>query len=109
MAILVVAVLIIAVVTIFSVQNASPVAVTFLFWNFQASLAIVIFSLHLSGDYRAIVFSVLRRKVLRRKGPKASPSEKALNDILTSFLQETLLEPLIHPPFSADACVNLVP
>lgn len=68
MAILVVAVLIIAVVTIFSVQNASPVAVTFLFWNFQASLAIVIFLSTLIGVIiGAIVFSVLRRKVSPKK------------------------------------------
>jgi len=69
MAILVFAVLIIAVVTIFSVQNASPVAVTFLFWNFQASLAIVIFLSTLIGVIvGAIVFSVLRRKVPPKKG-----------------------------------------
>jgi len=68
MVILVFAVLIIAVVTIFSVQNASPVAVTFLFWNFQASLAIVIFLSTLIGVIvGAIVFSVLRRKVSPKK------------------------------------------
>lgn len=69
MVILVFAVLIIAVVTIFSVQNASPVAVTFLFWNFQASLAIVIFLSTLIGVIiGVIVFSVLRRKVVPKKG-----------------------------------------
>ena len=68
MVILVFAVLIIAVVTIFSVQNAPPVAVTFLFWNFQASLAIVIFLSTLIGVIvGAIVFSVLRRKVSTKK------------------------------------------
>ena len=71
MGILVVAVLIIGLVTIFSVQNASPVAVTFLFWDFQASLAIVIFLSTLIGAViGAIVFSVLRRKVSHRKGPE---------------------------------------
>jgi len=69
MVILVFAVFIIAVVTIFSVQNASPVAVTFLFWNFQASLAIVIFLSTLIGVIiGVIVFSVLRRKVSPKKG-----------------------------------------
>lgn len=69
MAILVFAVLIIAVVTVFSVQNASPVAVTFLFWNFEASLAIVIFLSTLIGVIiGAIVFSVLRRKISPKKG-----------------------------------------
>jgi uncharacterized integral membrane protein len=35
-------VILIAAVVIFSVQNASPVALSFLFWHFEASLAIVI-------------------------------------------------------------------
>ncbi len=50
---------IIAAVTIFSVQNAAPVAVTFLFWRFEASLAIVIFLSVLTGILIAaiIVFS----------------------------------------------------
>ena len=68
MGILVFAVLIIAVVATFSVQNASPVAVTFLFWDFPASLAIVIFLSTLIGAIiGAIVFSVLRRKVSPKK------------------------------------------
>jgi uncharacterized integral membrane protein len=69
MGILVFVVFIIAVVTIFSVQNASPVAVKFLSWNFPASLAIVIFLSTLIGAIiGAIVFSVLRRKVPPKKG-----------------------------------------
>jgi uncharacterized integral membrane protein len=69
MGILVFAVLILAGVTIFSVQNASPVAVTFLFWNFQASLAIVIFLSTLIGVIiGAIVFSVLKKKISPGKG-----------------------------------------
>jgi uncharacterized integral membrane protein len=73
MVILVFAVLIIAGVTIFSVQNASPVAVTFLFWNFQASLAIVIFLSTLIGVIiGAIVFSVVRRKVSPKKGTEGT-------------------------------------
>ncbi|MEW6409633.1 MAG: LapA family protein [Nitrospirota bacterium] len=41
--------IIITVVTIFSVQNAAPVAISFLFWRFDASLAIVIFLSVLTG------------------------------------------------------------
>ncbi|MEW6002880.1 MAG: LapA family protein [Nitrospirota bacterium] len=41
--------IIITVVTIFSVQNATPVMVSFLFWRFEASLAIVIFLSALIG------------------------------------------------------------
>ena len=34
---------IVAVVAVFSVQNAVPVVISFLFWKFEASLAIVLF------------------------------------------------------------------
>ena len=68
---LIFAVLIIAVVTIFSVQNASPVAITLLFWHFQVSLAIVVFLSSLVGVIiGAIVFSVLRRKTSPAEDPK---------------------------------------
>ncbi len=51
--------IIIVIVAIFSVQNANPVMVTFLFWRFQASLAIVIFISILAGVLMTltIVFS----------------------------------------------------
>jgi len=61
---------IVALVTIFSVQNASPVAVSFLFWRFDASLAIVIFLSVLSGILIAGVFSFsgkLRHSVKKQK------------------------------------------
>ncbi len=45
---------IVALVTIFSVQNASPIVVSFLFWQFEASLAIVIFLSVLSGILIAV-------------------------------------------------------
>lgn len=63
---------IIALVTIFSVQNASPVAVSFLFWRFEASLAIVIFLSVLSGILIAVVISFsgkLRHSVKKQKKP----------------------------------------
>jgi uncharacterized integral membrane protein len=70
---LIFAVLIIAVVTIFSVQNASAVAITFLSWHFQLSLAIVIFLSTLIGVIiGAIAFSVLRRKTSPGKSTEAS-------------------------------------
>ncbi len=47
---------IITIVTIFSVQNATPVAITFLFWKFEASLAIVIFISMIAG---ALVSAVI--------------------------------------------------
>jgi uncharacterized integral membrane protein len=55
--------IVVAVVAIFSVQNAIPVAITFLFWKFEASLAIVIFLSVLSGMIiGAVVVSLLRMK-----------------------------------------------
>ena len=68
---LIFAVLIIAVVTIFSVQNASPVAITLLFWHYQVSLAIIVFLSSLVGVIiGAIVFSVLRRKTSPAEDPQ---------------------------------------
>jgi putative membrane protein len=55
---IVLAVVIIAVITIFSVQNAEPVTITFLVWTFQASLAIVIFLSVLSGVLTAAMISL---------------------------------------------------
>ncbi|MBI5100406.1 MAG: LapA family protein [Nitrospirae bacterium] len=45
----------------FSVQNAAPVIVSFLFWKFEASIAIVIFLSVLSGIIiGAVITSLLR-------------------------------------------------
>lgn len=49
MATIILLLIVVAIVAIFSVQNAMPVAITFLFWKFEASLAIVIFLSVLSG------------------------------------------------------------
>jgi uncharacterized integral membrane protein len=52
-------------VSIFSVQNAIPVTITFLFWKFEASLAIVIFLCAVFGMIAgAIIVSLLRAKHL---------------------------------------------
>jgi len=59
-------------VSIFSVQNAIPVTITFLFWKFEASLAIVIFLCAVCGMIAgAIIVSLLRAK---------TPAKKATND-----------------------------
>jgi uncharacterized integral membrane protein len=69
MSVLVLALLIIVVVAVFSAQNALPVSIVFLFWKFQASLAIVIFLSVLTGVVIAsIVFLWLR---IRRTGKTA--------------------------------------
>jgi uncharacterized integral membrane protein len=43
MAIFIVVLVIVAALVIFSVQNANPVAVSFILWHFEASLAIIVF------------------------------------------------------------------
>jgi uncharacterized integral membrane protein len=74
MGILIIALLIVAAVAIFSLQNALPVSIVFLFWTFQASLAIVIFISALTGVVIAsIVFLWLRiRRHRKEKKPTLS-------------------------------------
>ena len=55
-------------VAIFSVQNAVPVAITFLFWRFEASLAIVIFLTLLCGMIAGgIIVSLMRLRPSNKK------------------------------------------
>ena len=60
-------IIIVLLVAIFSVENAKPVQFTFLFWRFEASLAIVIFLSLLSGMISGIIISFLLRLKLKRK------------------------------------------
>lgn len=63
MATIILLLIIVATVAIFSVQNAMPVAITFLFWKFEASLAIVIFLSVIAGMITgAIIVSLLKVK-----------------------------------------------
>ena len=65
---LIIVVVIIAMVTIFSVQNAMPVLITFLFWKFEASLAIILFLSVLAGVVLGfIAASLFRRKMYKNK------------------------------------------
>lgn len=60
--------IIITVVTVFSVQNALPVVISFLFWKFEASLAIVFFLSVLAGVVIGVIgASLFRMKLSRRK------------------------------------------
>lgn len=63
-----IAIIIVVLVTVFSVQNASPVIITFIYWKFQASLAIVIFLSVLAGVLIGIIGMAARR--LRRPAKK---------------------------------------
>ena len=68
-------IVIIIIVAVFSVQNAAPVTMSFLFWNFQASLAIVVLLSVVSGIVIAsIIYSILRlRSALRKKDEQPQP------------------------------------
>lgn len=64
---LIIVLIIITVVTVFSVQNATPVAISFLFWKFEASLAIVLFLSVLAGVGIGIIGASLLRMRLSKK------------------------------------------
>ena len=51
--------IVIALVAIFSVQNAMPITITFLFWKFEASLAIIIFLIALIGMIAGAIIVLL--------------------------------------------------
>ena len=70
---IIIVVIIILIVSIFSVQNAAPVAISFLSWQFQASLAIVIFLCVLSGIIVGAALTFLFRLKKQRKAKHASP------------------------------------
>ena len=67
MASIIVALIIVLIVAIFSVQNAAPVSISFLFWQFQASLAIIIFLCVLSGIIVGSILTFLIRIKRQRK------------------------------------------
>jgi len=62
--------IIIVLVAIFSIQNADPVKFTFLFWKFEASLAIVIFLSVLTGLITGVIIAFLLR-LKQKKPPEA--------------------------------------
>lgn len=66
------------VVVVFTVQNASPVAISFLFWRFDASLAIVVFLCVLTGLLTGvIIMSWLRiRRSAREKKESAAKTQQ---------------------------------
>jgi uncharacterized integral membrane protein len=61
--------LVMLIVAVFSVQNAMPVSITFLFWKLEASLAIIVFLSALCGAVAGgIIISLLK---LKSSGKKA--------------------------------------
>jgi uncharacterized integral membrane protein len=57
---LIVVLVVLACVVVFSVQNGKPVTVTFLFWTFEASLALVILTSVVAGALMAFIAAVGR-------------------------------------------------
>ncbi|NWF52977.1 MAG: LapA family protein [Nitrospirae bacterium] len=62
MLILLALLVIIIFVSVFSIQNAVPVAISFFLWKFEASLAIVIFLSVVTGLITGIIISFLFKK-----------------------------------------------
>ncbi len=76
MPIIVLLLVIIILVSVFSVQNAVPVTLSFILWRLEASLAIVIFLSVITGLITGIIIAIL----VRRKLPaKKETSEDARN------------------------------
>ena len=73
---LIIVMIIIAVVTVFSVQNAIPVVISFLFWKFEASLAIVIFLSVLAGAAIGLIAASLFRMKSSKKKQNFFDGEK---------------------------------
>ena len=74
---LIVAVMALVAVVLFSVQNAGPVAVSVLFWHFEASLAVVIALSLLVGAIAGMTILSwirLRRSIRKKKAHTESVS-----------------------------------
>jgi uncharacterized integral membrane protein len=77
-------VIVIVMVALFSVQNAMPVAISFLGWRFDASLAVIALLFFLAGMIAGMVvlFWTRMRRTARKKsepGQKRSNDERALD------------------------------
>jgi len=75
-----VAIIIILIVAVFSVQNAAPVSISFLFWQFQASLAIIIFLCVLSGIIVGSILTFLIRIKRQRRAKVSTLTEQREQD-----------------------------
>ena len=73
---LVIVIAAVSVMVLFSVQNATPVVVSFLSWKFEASLAVVILLCVLTGIMiggSMASFWLLRRSIKNRKAVEQGP------------------------------------
>ena len=75
---LVIVIIVVAVMVIFSVQNAMPVAVVFLSWKFESSLAVIIILSTVIGiliGAMAVSFWSLKRSIKNKKIAAQRPIE----------------------------------
>lgn len=75
---LVIVLVVVAVMVIFSVQNAVPVAVSFLSWKFESSLAVIILLSTVLGiliGAMAVSFWSLKRSMKNKKAASQRPIE----------------------------------
>jgi uncharacterized integral membrane protein len=68
---------IVIIVAVFSTQNSQPVSVSFFAWNFEASLAIVVFLSVISGVVLGVLVSFLLRVTKKRKMAVATKTPEA--------------------------------
>ena len=68
MVIIIILLLLVTIVAVFSVQNALPVAITFFFWKFEASLAIILFLTLIAGMIAgALIVTLMKMKSSQNK------------------------------------------
>ena len=68
MVIIIILLLLVTIVAVFSVQNALPVAITFFFWKFEASLAIILFLTLIAGMIAgALIVALMKMKSSQNK------------------------------------------
>jgi len=80
---LIIALITVILVALFSVQNAAPVVISFFFWRFEASLAVVIFLSTLAGvlitviiySSRLVKKAISARKTTDDTAPKITGKE----------------------------------
>ncbi|MGO9378149.1 MAG: lipopolysaccharide assembly LapA domain-containing protein [Dissulfurispiraceae bacterium] len=73
---LIIALITVILVALFSVQNATPVVISFFFWRFEASLAVVIFLSALAGALiTVIIYS--SRSVKKALAARKTPDDTA--------------------------------
>ncbi len=76
----IIVVIIAVIVTLFSVQNAMPVSISFLAWQFDASLAIITLLFFLAGMVTGAVMLLwirVRRSMRKRTEAKDAAGQKA--------------------------------